>query len=120
MGYIKHNAIIVTGDSYPEAQLRFELAYQKAKELFGDLVSNIVPALINGYQSFFIAPDGSKEGWDLSDEYDKKRKEFMDFLDSLAYSDGSNAIKFVNVSFDECHEGEIERINAPKKSVDFK
>lgn len=112
MGYIKHNAFIVTGNSYPETNEKFKKTYDKAKELFGDLVSEIIPALINGYQSFFVAPDGSKEGWDMSDEHDDKRKKLADYIDSLAYSDGSNGIKFVDVGFDEYHDVEIERKNA--------
>ncbi|PAE20522.1 hypothetical protein CHH80_10945 [Bacillus sp. 7504-2] len=111
MGYIRHNAIVVTGYSYPEAQKKFEKVYSKANELFEGLVSNIIPALTNGYQSFLIAPDGSKEGWDLSDEYDAKRKEFADFVDSMAYGDGSNPIQFVDIAFDEQHIGEVDRTN---------
>lgn len=111
MGYIRHNAMVVTGDSYPEAIQMFQLVYQKAKELFGDLVSEIIKAKVNGYQSFFIGPDGSKEGWNESNEYDIKRKGLADYIDSLAYSDGSNCVNFVDVGFDECYEAEIDGTN---------
>lgn len=111
MGYIRHNAIVVTGDAYPDADNKFKRVYEKAQYLFDNLVSNIIYSPINGYQSFFIAPDGSKEGWDLSDEYDQKRKEFADFIDSLAYDDGSNSIDFVDVGYDEYCEVEIDRNN---------
>jgi hypothetical protein len=110
MGYIRHNAIIVTGDDFP-LDNKFDRVYEKAKKIFGNLVSNVVPALTNHYQTFFIAPDGSKEGWDLSDEYDQKRKEFADFIDSLAYDDGSNSIDFVDVGYDEYCEVKIDRNN---------
>lgn len=111
MGYIRHNAIVVTGDDYPEAQKKFDKAYEKAIELFEGLVSNVITSSVNRYQSFFIAPDGSKEGWSLSSEYNVKREEFANFLDSLAHGDGSNSIQFVDVGFDECHEAEIDRTN---------
>jgi hypothetical protein len=111
MGYIRHNAIVVTGDGYDEAEKKFELAYRKANELFDGLVSNVIKGKINGYQSFFVAPDGSKEGWEISVEYDSKRKELADYIDSLAYSDGSNCIQFVDVGFDEIYEAEVDRTN---------
>ncbi len=119
MGYIRHNAIIVIGDSYQGAQEKFELAYRKAKELFGDLVSDVVKSVIDGYQSggyqsFFIAPDGSKEHWEESNAFDEKREIFANFIDSLAYSDGSNCLKFLDIGFDEFYEAEIDRKNKKK------
>ena len=36
--------------------------------------------MTNGQSSFFIAPDGSKEGWATSDNGDNARKEFLDWL----------------------------------------
>lgn len=68
-------------------------AQKKAKEIFRDafkntpspvpgdkLVSNIVCGIVNTYDSFFIAPDGSKEGWDTSDIGNNARAEFLDWL----------------------------------------
>jgi hypothetical protein len=97
MGYMKHNAIIVT--SWEEE--KFLQAYNKATELFGEMVSNIVNGTINGYKSFFIPPDGSKEGWVESDYYDKLRSDFKNYIDTLAYEDGSNAVYCVEVFYDE-------------------
>lgn len=111
MGYVRHNAIIVTGDSYPEAQKKFLEVYVKAKELFGELVSPVIPSPTNGYQTFMIVPDGSKEGWDVSDEHDVKRHVLADFVDSVAYEDSSNPIQFVDVGFDECYEAKVDRTN---------
>lgn len=76
MGYINHHAIIVTawGTKY------IEPAHKRAKEIFGDSCSEIVPSQINGYVSFFIAPDGSKEGWSDSNSGDIRREEFKDFV----------------------------------------
>lgn len=90
MGYIKHNAIVVTGWQ----DEKVEEAHQKAKEIFernfeqepyekpfgSRLVSEVIEGLTNGQKSFFIAPDGSKEGWDTSDSGDNARKEFLDWL----------------------------------------
>lgn len=75
MGYHIHHAIICTSWD-KEAIL---LAHNKANELFGT-VSELISGEVNSYNSFLIAPDGSKEFWKLSEEYDKKRKEFKEFL----------------------------------------
>ncbi|MGG3872975.1 hypothetical protein [Brevibacillus laterosporus] len=64
MGTIKHNAIVVTDADY--AMDKLELVHKKAQELFSSLVSPIIKSNSNGYQSFFVAPDGSKEGWEES------------------------------------------------------
>lgn len=96
MGYIKHHTIIVT--TYGEY---VETAHDKAIELFDGLTSNIVKGKINGYSSFFIAPDGSKEGWDESNKFDELRKTFIDWVNEQAYEDGSNSIAFAEIFYGE-------------------
>ncbi len=86
MGTIKHHAIIVTGFD-KEA---INTVRNKAVELFtienydisdhSNLISNIVFGM-NGYMSFFIGPDGSKEGWNDSDFCDNARIEFTKWMD---------------------------------------
>jgi len=117
MGYINHHAIIVTGDSYPSAAVALNAAHKKAKELLGDLVSDVIAAKVNGYQSFFVAPDGSKEGWSESDEHDTRREYLLDFIDSLANGDGSNSVKYVEVSFDECLAVAVTRKNKGRRDA---
>lgn len=75
MGYIKHHAIAVT--SWDEIITK---AHEEAVRIFGHLVTPIIDSGMNSYQSFFIAPDGSKEGWELSNEGDHNREEFIKFL----------------------------------------
>lgn len=104
MGYIRHHAIVVTANDYNDD---IEQAHEKAKEIFGELVSEIITSKINGYQSFFIAPDGSKEFWTLSDEHDEKRSEFIKYLKSKAYVDGSS-----NLRYAELYYGDDERESA--------
>ena len=76
MGYINHHAIVVTTGS-KEA---IDSAHAKAFEIFGSLCSEIIDSGMNGYATFFIAPDGSKEGWQDSDEGDERRTEFKNWL----------------------------------------
>lgn len=107
---MRHNAIIVTGTNYED---EMDKAHAKAIVLFPESVSEAIPSIVNGYTSFFIAPDGSKEIRSVSEYYDTQRKMFSDFVDSLAYEDGSNAVWFVDVGFNEHNETAIDRTNKP-------
>lgn len=68
MGYIRHDAIVVTscqGEAIEEAHsLAVELHLKPTA---------VTPEAINGYRSFLIPPDGSKEGWSDSDDGDETR-----------------------------------------------
>lgn len=82
MGYMVHHTFVVS--SWDVKLLR--RAQKKAKELFSKsehFVSNVTPAAVNGYHSFFVAPDGSKAGWDDSVEGWKARKAFVRYLKKM-------------------------------------
>jgi len=75
MGYNRHNAIVATTFSAKHASAARALAV----DIFGeDDVSPLMTARINGVVSFFVQPDGSKEGWDISDEGDDRRSRWAD------------------------------------------
>lgn len=88
MGYINHHAIIVT--SFDKKQLSEALEIAKERDL---LVTEIVASKINGYNSFFIAPDGSKEGWSDSDDGDACRGSFINNISHLDF------VEWVEVSY---------------------
>lgn len=71
MGYFRHDAIIVTGQS-PE----IETAKWHAVNL-GLRTTNIVSHAMNMSSSFLIVPDGSKEGWVDSDLGDEARASWI-------------------------------------------
>lgn len=97
MGYIRHHAIIIT--SWSEA---IKDVHATARKIFGIQCSEILMAPINGEKSFFIGPDGSKEGWDESDKGDQQRKQFIDYINSMAdVEDKSNSIRFVELFYSE-------------------
>lgn len=87
MGYMRHHAIIVTAwdnsiqKAHAEAIRLFHIpptgpaSYDRVAE-----VTDITPESVNGYRSFFIAPDGSKEGWGHSDTGDTARNAFVHWL----------------------------------------
>lgn len=43
-------------------------------------ISSLVGGQMNGVMSFFIAPDGSKEGWGTSTEGDQARQQFISWV----------------------------------------
>lgn len=69
MGWFQHHAIVV----YSYNRDGSEVAHKKAKEL-GLRPSPIIDAAVNGGASFYIPPDGSKEGWQESRECDDRRE----------------------------------------------
>ncbi len=72
MGFIRHNAIVVTYWKREDV----EKAHAKAKAL-GMQVTEILVTTVNSYASFLIGPDGSKEGWDESNEGNRRRAVFF-------------------------------------------
>lgn len=96
MGYMRHHAIIMT--SFDDVLIKE--ARDKANKLFSEgMVSELLMSPVNGYCSFFIAPDGSKEGWNESDEGDDAREEFKTWLLSKRYEDNSSPIDWAEVQY---------------------
>lgn len=101
MGYTRHHAIVVTGllrDNCGVSFPRIEDAHAEARALF-PRVTEIIESDLNGYGSFLIPPDGSKEGWSESDEGDAKRARFTGWLRSKQYEDGSSPFRWVEVQY---------------------
>lgn len=105
MSFMKHHAIIVT--SVMDSMIN-EI-HKEAKMIFDEkLVSEIITSNVNGYKSFFVAPDGSKEEWPESAAGDTKRKLFTDAIEKRNHPDGSNSIKFVEVYYGDQLTGNAE------------
>ena len=114
MGYIKHHTIVVTG--WKDEHI--EEAREKAVEIFeetckdemirppygSNIISPIIGSLSNGQKSFFIAPDGSKEGWQTSNNCNNARTAFLDWLDNA-----ENYCEYIEVVFggDDEHQAII-------------
>ena len=92
MGYIKHHTIVVTGQKDEHIEEAREKAVEIFEETFKDemikppygsnIISPIIGSLSNRQKSFFIAPDGSKEGWQTSNNCNNARTAFLDWLDN--------------------------------------
>ncbi len=96
MGTMHHHTIVVT--SLFEDKIK--LAHRAAERRF-PWVSPLSPEVVNGYRSFFIPPDGSKEGWTASDKGDSRRQGFIDWMNAQAYDDGASGLSWVEVGFGE-------------------
>lgn len=94
MGYIRHNAIVVT--SWDEARLAEVARHAEVLELD---VLGPSRGTTNGYRTLLVCPDGSKEGWDGSEAGDKKRAAFCEFLRTQVYEDGSSWLEWAEVVY---------------------
>jgi len=94
MGYIRHNAIVVT--SWDDGHI--DVAAEEAARL-GLQVIGPSEAIHNGYRSILVCPDGSKEGCAKSIEGDTKRSAFCKWLDTCRYPDGSSCLEWVEISY---------------------
>lgn len=92
MGYTAHHAIIIA--SYdPERTMQA----RDVAQLTGLICTDIHPWAINRGSSFAVLPDGSKEGWPESDEFDGLRDKFVKWLDAQKYDDGSSPFSWAEV-----------------------
>ena len=79
MGRMRHHTIVIT--DWDEATLAEIHATASALEC---RPSEIVRSEINGYASFFVPPDGSKEGWQDSERGDWRRARLVEALAASA------------------------------------
>lgn len=94
MGYMRHHAIIVTSFDDDEAKAAHTMA-----ETLGMSVTDIVSSPVNHYLSFMVATDGSKEGWTHSEDGDARRRQFIAWMDTRRYGDGSGPLCWVEVQY---------------------
>lgn len=98
MGYIRHHAIIVTCCDHLKllTKIRDSIRHNESDRV---PVSDIMNSPINGYASFTIYPDGSKEGWETSTNGDLARKGIINLLDKFRFCDGSSFLSWVEVQY---------------------
>lgn len=108
MGYIAHDAVIATVCNYMESEMREAVDAFRAglPERWRGLVVGPIPAITNGGETYFFAPDGSKEGWDTSDEGDEYRAQFI-ALFSYRHEDDSSPHDVVTVRYGRDHGAEV-------------
>lgn len=78
-------------------------------------MSPILGPLTSQFTSFFVPPDGSKEGWDFSNQWDARRDAFVEWLRTYRHDAedeefNSNGLHWVEVQFaDDDRETRIVR-----------
>lgn len=109
MGTIHHHAIIASTWKEEQADEAAEFL-QNAEIQHARLRSSW-----NATHTFFLPPDGSKEGWPESDIGDAKRQAFIAYLEDQRYEDGVSCWDWIEVTYGElgqyiergnCSEGE--------------
>lgn len=100
MGYMRHNAIVVTAPM-SERMVEVHTVISGLAARNGGVcdVTPLTKEAMNGYVSFLVASDGSKEGWDTSEQGDRTRDEIIEYLNTLRYSDGSSSFRYVEVQY---------------------
>ena len=81
MGTFQHHAVIVTGNANDDELRRT----REIAEGLGCACTDIVGSPVNGFHSFTVMPDGSKEGWEASDVGDSQRERLLDHLVASAH-----------------------------------
>lgn len=94
MGYVRHNAMVITSSD----SRAIETVETEAK-LIGLTVVGPGESELNGYRTILIAPDGSKEGWTDSDDGDTRRDQLRKFMSSMRYSDGSSPLEWFEAQY---------------------
>ena len=117
MSHVDHEAIIVTVGGHASAVLDADGPGSHRDGQRGGLarhlrafaasvcprVTELVESGVNGYLSFAVLPDGSKEGWDEAEAGERARDAIVAELRRWVYDDGSSPVEWVEVEYS--HEG---------------
>ena len=99
MGYVRHDAVIVTTEDFREGGLPdIEAFKQTLPEEWRRLVIGPVESVVNGTFSYAFLPDGSKEGFPESAEGEEYREAFRALFRTV-YEDGSSPDDVVTLSY---------------------
>lgn len=104
MKQYKHHAILIT----TRHRKFIEELRLKAKEFFlkgmqaktgHSLVGEITPSIIGDFYTMVIFPDGSKEGYETSEEADNIRGKIIASIKELNQKAGNQELSFVEISY---------------------
>lgn len=89
MGHIAHDAVLVTTWASKEDYMPDVEAFRASMpEQFQPLLVGPIPSVTNGYVTYLFAPDGSKDGWETSEEAAQWRERFINLWKS-PWEDGT-------------------------------
>jgi len=107
MGNFRHHAILVSDHVDEEG---FWFAVYEAKKIFG-VMPPVFHGDAEGVVSFLIPPDGSKEGRDISNEYDEKRARFVDWLKKHKDENGCRYVDWIEIYYGDQASDRAEILN---------
>ncbi len=124
MGYIRHKALIVTGSDYNDSDYNDAVSkcqhFAEKQYENTDVPKGVVTPIysgVNGYTSFAILPDGSKEWWDTSNDSDECVREIIKKIESYRDEDGEPSIHYAYVQlYDD--NGVVELLESSKEAAD--
>lgn len=88
----------------------FENPYSKPWERAWSYVGDITVSLMGGEYSLILAPDGSKEGWEVSNEMDDVRADVKRYVDEMNWRNGEpSVLDRVDLLILEIHESYVNR-----------
>lgn len=124
MGRIVHDAVLVTLADYiyhnPPSDLTvpdIEAFREALPSDFKALLVGPITAPTNGYIHWIFLPDGSKEGWDASNEGDRYRDQFVDLFRDMLYDDGSTPADVVSITYGETDWGAVDPFGRRKREL---
>jgi hypothetical protein len=77
--YLHHAIVVTSTDKEAIRSARAEAVY------FGLVATDVVESDFNGFLSFVVVPDGSKENRSESDDADERREKFKTWMKSQRY-----------------------------------
>lgn len=99
MGYMKHEAVIVTVGRDPfDAGKRVAAWLSEQSDEVRQLVVGPFDSPVNLCQTWVFLPDGSKEGLDASDAGDLAREQFKDLF-RAGHDNGSSPYEWAHVVY---------------------
>jgi hypothetical protein len=84
MGYIKHDAVIALLYEEPHPLQELQAFLDALPEPFRRYFLGPVEGR-NGMLTFVVTPDGSKEGWEHSEQMDRLRSQFIGIVKKARY-----------------------------------
>lgn len=95
---VENNECIIATTSDNDAVLKVQNWIKNLPEDQQSLFA-ILPSIVNGKQTIFLAPDGSKKRWEEAKRGKILRNKFIEQLKSFDYGDGENPFNFVEVGY---------------------
>lgn len=88
----------------------FENPWERPWERAWSYVGDITVSLMGGEYSLILAPDGSKEGWEVSNEMDDVRADVKRYVDEMNWRNGEpSVLDRVDLLILEIHESYVNR-----------